>query len=57
MVDIFYDDVGNIVKLRLPADPDYLIDPRYRRVPMRVTPEYLDADEILLPRLLPLAGF
>jgi hypothetical protein len=40
--------------MRLPSDPRTLTNLTYRIIPVAVTPDYLKASEILLPRLLPI---
>ena len=54
IVDFYYDDNGNIIRMRLPSDPRTLTNLSYRIIPVAVTPDYLKANEILLPRLLPI---
>jgi len=54
IVDFYYDDNGNIIRMRLPSDPRTLTSLSYRIIPVVVTPDYLKASEILLPRLLPI---
>lgn len=54
IVDFLFDDNGNVVEMILPPDVNVLSGPRYRDIPVRVSSEYLDADEIRLPRLVPL---
>lgn len=51
IVDVFfYND--DVVSLRLPARPE-AGSPVQRRVPVQVTEEYLEAGEVLVPRLFP----
>lgn len=54
VVDFYYDDSGNIIKMRLPPDPLSLTSLSTRQIPLVVTADYLKATEILLPRLLPI---
>ena len=54
IVDFLFDDNGNVVELILPSRTASLTRSTYRVIPIRVTEEYIDSDEILLPRVVPL---
>ena len=53
VVDLFFDDSGNVVGLRLAEDPERLTSPIYRRATLKMTDAYLNSSQIRLPRILP----